>query len=388
MCRCLLLGAPPGSAECGATAAAQYIGELLEQAGQPTSQQQAGVLRQLAALLAHHAGSMGAGELRQAAHQLCQAVGLACTQEQQHQLEALLLAGTGPASAAASNAGEQQAAVDADMRSDVPELSTAAGKPKKPGKSVKFADACSSEDAQHQQQEEEEGHSSEAAAPAAAQPTAVASSSRASRGRRAAATRSRRGAAAPVAAAADSEQAVVSSSCPPGEDSSPVATLSAVGSTAEAVHEEAPQTAARGAGLCQVFDSLSLDDPTAPGTATASAAPATGTIRAGGTTTTRTGKHRSRLRMLQAGTPGPATARKSLAAAAAAGAGAGAASAPRPARELPLTVAKTAPPLASRPSSREGLEAAAAAASPVLLVLDGALQALPWESAPGLLRQR
>jgi hypothetical protein len=88
--------------------------------------------------------------------------------------------------------------------------------------------------------------------------------------------------------------------------------------------------------------------------------------------------------MMQAATPGPGTARRPRAAA-------GAATAPRPARDIPLSVAKTVPPPPARPLDDEGsggCVAAAAAASPVLLVLDGSLQALPWESAPSLLRQR
>lgn len=316
------------------------------------------MLRHAAAVLARHAhiaassgdAGMSPSELRQAVHQLCSAAGLACNQGQQHELEALLSAAA-PLERAAATA--VAAAADADMAEGTAAAPVKAGKGRRAGgKSVKFADDVEAEPPQPQQQPEPPAPASRAA----------------SKGRTPAASRSRRGAAAAAAAA---EQAAASSS---GGDTSPVATL---GSLEGGAADEAPQTVAQ-SGLCQVFDSLHLEDvPT--GTA-ATGAPGTA-AKAAGTTTARSGKHRSRLRMMQAGTPGPATARKSAAAAAA--------TAPRPAREVPLTVAKSAPPAAARPGSSDAdVAAAAEAAAPVLLVLDGALQALPWESAPGLLRQR
>ncbi|KAL4433955.1 hypothetical protein ABPG75_000396 [Micractinium tetrahymenae] len=356
--RCLLLGAPTGSSGSQAgEAAAQHLLGLLAEAGQPASQQQAGVLRHAAALLAQHAGGMSQGELRQAAHQLSAAAGLACSQEQQHQLEALLRE---PPAAGGDAVAEAEAAEAADP---------APSKARKGSKSVKFADDGDAGETEQQQQQQQQQQPQQAEKE---EPTAVptASGSRAGRGRRPAAARGRRGAEA-AAAAAEAQEAA-ESSARGGGDASPVATLAAVRTGAN----EPPPVA--GGGLCQALDALSLEDAPAPGTA--AAAPATGT-RAG--TTARTGRHRSRLRMLQAGTPGPGTARKAAAAAAAA-------TAPRPARELPLTVAKTAPPPASRKGTADSSStgAVAAAAGPMLLVLDGALQALPWESAPGLLGRR
>lgn len=337
--RCLLLGAPHTSDGRVGEAAAQHLAGLLAEAGQPVSQQQAGVLRHAAALLARHAGGMSPGDLRQAAHQLCVAAGLACSQEQQQRLEALL---------AVPPAGSDMGA----------EAEAAPSKARKGGRSVKFAEDASDEQAQQQQAEEEE----EAERPA----VLADGSSRTGCARRPTAARARRG---PAVTAAAAEQAA-ESSARGSRDASPIATLAAVGDAVD------PPAAAAG-GLCQALDALRLADVPAPGTV----ADATATGPARGGTTARSGKHRSRLRMLQAGTPGPA--RKS------AGAAGGAATAPRPARELPLTAAKTAPPPASR-SGRTGvgMATAAAAAAPVLLVLDGALQGLPWESAPGLLRQR
>ena len=336
--RCLLLGDPAeggAGAQAGAAAAAR-LEELLEEAGLPAAPQQAAVLQAAAGALARHAasGGMSVGELRQAVHQLCCSAGLASTQAQLHQLEALL--STAPAAAAQ----QEQQAVDADM-ADAP----LAAKPKgrRAAGSVKFADA-EAEVAPAQQEQ---------------QPAAAAPDARPTGGRKPAAARGRRAAAADAAAAE-----------PPGSDASPVATL---GSLEGDAAEEAPHMVAQGS-LCEVFDDLSLEGP-APSTA---AAAGTATARAaGGATTARGGKHRSRLRMMQACTPGPATARRPLAAA----------TAPRPARELPLTAAKTVP-AAPRPSSGEASTAASATAGPVLIVLDGALQALPWESAAGLLRQR
>lgn len=355
-CRCLLLGEPLGGGAQAGSAMADRLLQLLEEGGQPASLQQAGILRHAAAVLARHAsraassceGGMSPSELRQAVHQLCSAAGLMCTQEQQHELEALLSAAA-PLERAAATA--VAAVADADMADASASTAAApakAGKGRRAGgKSVKFAD-----DVEMEQQQQPE-------------PPAPAARA-AGRGRTPAASRGRRGAAAAAAA----EQAAAGSSG--GGDASPVATLGSLDSGAA---DEAPQTAAQ-IGLCQVFDSLNLED--AP---TGNAAAAPGTVaKAAGTATARSGKHRSRLRMMQAGTPGPATARKSAAAAA---------TAPRPARELPLMVAKTAPPAAARPGSGDAdVAAAAEAAAPVLLVLDGALQALPWESAPGLLRQR
>lgn len=342
--RCLLLGERLQSGSQAGDALARRLLELLDAAGQPASPQQAGVLRHAAAVLACHAGraassgeaGMSPSELRQAVHQLCSAAGLACSQEQQHELEALLSAPLERAAAAA-------VAAAADVGNTAAAPSKASKSRRAGGKSVKFAD-----DVEDEQQKQPE-------------PPATAARA-ASKGRR-------RGAAAAAAAA---EQAA-ETSCG-GGDTSPVATL---GSLDGGAAEEAPQTVAQ-SGLCQVFDSLNLED--APAGTAAAAAPGT-SAKATGATTARGGKHRSRLRMMQAGTPGPATARRSAAAAAA--------TAPRPARDLPLTVAKSAPPAAARPGSGDAdVASAAEAAAPVLLVLDGGLQALPWESAPGLLRQR
>ena len=353
-CRSLLLGdSSDGDAAAGAgQAAAQHLLVLLEAQGQPASRQQAGVLRHAAAVLARHAGSGGMtpGERRQAAHQLCHAAGLACGQEQQQELAALLAA-PGPRPASPAAAADQ--AGDADVPDAGPPPPAAAGKARRAaGRSVKFADQL---DPAAEQQEEA----------AAVEPEPTPAPARDGRAGTPAAARGRRGAAAAAEEPAEGG----------GGDASPVATLAAAGSGA-ADAEEPPQTVARG-GLCRVFDGLSLDDqPAAPSTAAAAAA-------AGTATTARSGKHRSRLRMMQAATPGPGTARKPRAVA---GAAAAAATAPRPARELPLTAAKTAPPHAARPGESAGT--AAAAAGPVLLVLDGTLQALPWESAAGLLHQR
>jgi hypothetical protein len=166
---------------------------------------------------------------------------------------------------------------------------------------------------------------------------------------------------------------------------SPVATLAAVGGSLRAGDEDAPPlTEAAPGGLCQVFDRLSLghENDAAPHTAPRTTA-VPGTAGRSGGATARSGKHRSRLRLMLAGTPGRGTSLKPRAAAT------GAATAPRAARELPLTVAKTAPPAARPGSSADSSEiAAAAAAGPVLLVLDGALQALPWESCAGLMHRR
>ncbi|PRW58029.1 Regulator of spindle pole body duplication [Chlorella sorokiniana] len=358
--RCLLLGEPLASSSPAGDAFAGRLLELLEAAGQPASPQQAAVLHHAAAVLACHArraassgeAGMSPSELRQAVHQLCSTAGLACSQDQQHELEALLSAAAPLERAAAAAVA---AAADADMPHASASTAAAPAKASKGrragGKSVKFAD-----DVEVEQQQQPE-------------PPAPAARA-ASKSRTPAASRGRRGTAAAAVVAA--EQAAADSGG--GGDTSPVATL---GSLDGSVADEAPQTVAQ-SGLCQVFDSLNLED--AP-TGTAAAAASGTAAKAAGATTARGGKHRSRLRMMQAGTPGPATARKSAAAAAA--------TAPRPARELPLTVAKSAPPAAARPGSGDADGAAAAeAAAPVLLVLDGALQALPWESAPGLLRQR
>ena len=353
MHRCLLQGAPrDGALEEPHPAAARLV-QLLEGAGQPAAPQQAALLHHVAAVLGRHAGSLSPGELRLAAHQLSAAAGLVCSQEQQHELEALL----------AAQPAEQQQQADADM-ADAADAAPAAGKKAKGGgKSVKFADDENEPALQQQQQQQQPLQRQEEPASTPAAPPG-----RAIRGRRPAApARGRRSAAAtaaaePVQAADDDAPA------------SPVATLGAVGGGGD---EEAPATAAKG-GLCQVFDSLSLDEGGAPGTA-AAVAPPTGPSARGAGTTARSVKSRSRLRMMQAGTPRPVAARRSLAAAA---------TAPQPAREAPLTVAKTAPPPAARPSSSSDGVCAAAAAGPVLLVLDGALQELPWESVPGLLGQR
>ena len=363
--RCLLLGDPPSQPQASQAgqAAAQRLLDLLEAAGQPASHQQAAVVRHAAALLAQQGSSMPERELRVAAQQLCQATGLACSQGEQQELASLLaVAAAMPVSSASSAAGDDVEMPDAAAPAK-------ASMPGRAGKSVKFADDFGSQPAEEEEQQQQQQQEEEAAAGA-----------KAGKERRPAAARGRKAAAA----AADAEAPAAE-----GGEASPIATLAAAGSSSM-MAEEPPQTVAQGGGLCQVFDSLSLAEEEAP-PSTAVKAPRTGAAAAAGaasaaagTATARSGKHRSRLRMMQAGTPGPATARKPLARTGAAGV---AATAPRAARELPLTVAKTAPPPAARPSSSSDA-AAGAAAGPVLLVLDGGLQALPWESATGLLQQR
>lgn len=351
-CRCLLLGDPlePSAASQAGLAAAERLLELLGAASGPPSAQQAAILCHASTVLALHAsdsGGMTPGDLRQAVRQLCHAAGLACSQEQQHELE-VLLAAISVQAAAAATAGSLVAAATGDT--DMPDVAPAPTKARRAGgKSVKFSDDMQPAQPTQQQQEQQ----------AAEQAEAVPATTRASRGRRAAPVRGRKAAAAAPAAEADEEPEVAARGG--SGDASPIATLGALDGDAAG---EAPLTAARD-GLCQVFDSLTLGEPAPSTSAGGTAAKAAGT-------TARSSKHRSRLRMMQAGTPGPATARR-----------AAAATAPRPARELPLTAANTAPPAAPHSGSE-----AAAATRPVLLVLDGALQALPWESAPGLLRQR
>ncbi len=99
-----------------------------------------------------------------------------------------------------------------------------------------------------------------------------------------------------------------------------------------------------------------------------------------------------RLRMMQASTPGPGPSRTRTAVKAGVSSRKGAATAPR-LRSSSLAdpesdLSAGAQPLASAENGRASSTVLESSPGPVLLVLDGELQALPWESVPGLQQQR
>eukprot|EP00887_Chlorella_sp_A99_P003555 scaffold7.g3555.t1 len=368
--RCLLAGAAPAAAVPAAQRAAEAVRRrLLELASAGCGVERSVCERVLeaaaGALVQGAAEGLSAGELEQAVQQLGAALQLGALPAAEAQaLAALLAAGSQlpqlEAGAAAASASSHVAEPEG----------VGAGKGRKAGgKSVKFADQAESE-------------ASSSAAVAAAVERAGGAGGRQSRGRSAApatsaasaAPSTRRGGrrAAAAAAGPTREGGSGSEAASPGEPA------------AGAAPDEPPSTAVRGTDLCRVFDAMSLGEE-GGGTRRAQEPP---------TTAKTATKHRSRLRLMQAATtPGrPATARKPPAAWAGAAphAAAGAATAPRAPRPLPLSVAKTAPPAGARGARRVGAGAGSCAGSsavaggPVLLMLDGVLQALPWESCPGL----
>ena len=381
--RCLLAGLPAeaGRAQRAREAAGRVTQRLLPlgrvaaedgAADAGSGELRASVVQELLAALAQTAaaGGLEPGEVETAVLQLGAALHVDGLPASEAQALAAQLAGTGHQAEqeeqadevgdAAGGSGEGTALGAAVAAAPPPAVPGQGRARRAAGKTVKFAD------------EAEAGPGASAPASTGGVP-AAAGGRGTGRGRR----------RAEATGGAGSSKARGGTAAP---EASPVASLGGAGSSSSGGSEEPPQAVPRGTDLCQVFESMSLGE--GDGLAAAAAA-GEGPRQQQPPTTAKTGsKHRSRLQMMQAATPARPTA------AGAAPRQRGAATAPRAPRPLPLSTVKTAPPPASRGQGDSSSDAESSGSgslgslAPAVVVLDGALQALPWESAPALRRYR
>lgn len=370
--RCLLSGMPGSQTTAAVNATAKAFARQLLELAPPVANRpsplQESLLAAAAVVLLHGAarGTISAADLEQAVQQLSTVLGSRGLGAADTKALAAQLANGGAQAAAVKVAGStasqvQQQQLEQQEQQEQQPLQTR----KAMAKSVKFADEAAAE-------EKLSPAVVPAAAAAAAEPTkrgntqgrrGAAGTSTSSRGRRSAA------AGATIANLPGSIEV-------DGDDCSSPTTVG----TAAATATEPPQTVVQGADLYCVFDALSLGDGAEPSTAALA-------TQQPPTTSRPASKHRSRLRLMGAATPARAGPARRPEGGAAGGRERGGATAPRAPRPLSMSVAKTAPPPAARSATAAADEASQGshgAAAPVLLVLDGALQALPWESVPRL----